>query len=202
MLIARLGGALDHAGNQQRADSLPSPGRQHRPLHMDLVAPVGRAVRQDREVADQLTAGVEGADEVLPDLDLGVGHLLGEVGGGVVLTGAIDLLDHSQQVGPGRDVAADQWAQADGHAHSVSGSWHYSTFDVAPASSTDRLATRDQRDERKALVLPEPGELCRSGPEPVHPSAPSQVNVFQVSSRSLSSLVIGQAPSDQFEMTV
>jgi hypothetical protein len=56
------------------------------------------------------------------------------------------------------------------------------------------------------------GAVCRptaprlSGRRPVRsafpPHALMQMGVFQVTSRSSSSLMIGQAPSDQFEMTV
>jgi hypothetical protein len=56
------------------------------------------------------------------------------------------------------------------------------------------------------------GAVCRptaprlSGRRPVRsafpPHALMQMDVFQVTSRSSSSLMIGQAPSDQFEMTV
>ena len=54
--------------------------------------------RQDGVVADQLLA-VEGADEILADYDLRVSHLLFQLGGPIVLTGAVDLLDPRQEVG-------------------------------------------------------------------------------------------------------
>jgi catechol 2,3-dioxygenase-like lactoylglutathione lyase family enzyme len=63
--------------------------------------------------------------------------------------------------------------------------------------SNDRYAaTEDTRPDGS------PAEPCQSGAVPVHRPAPSQVDVLQMPSRSLSSLMIGQAPSDQFEMTV
>ena len=63
---------------------------------MHLVGALGLAARQHREVADELLA-VERPDEVLADLDLGVVHLLREVGGAVVLAGVLDHLDGGQE---------------------------------------------------------------------------------------------------------
>ena len=87
---------------------------------MDHEVPLGLAARQDRVVADHVLA-VEGADEILADHDLGVGHLLFQVGGPIVLTGVVDLLDPRHEVGPARDVASRQRPQADVHSVSVGG---------------------------------------------------------------------------------
>ncbi|MGE5719102.1 MAG: hypothetical protein ACM3XQ_04445 [Nocardioidaceae bacterium] len=72
----------------------------------------------DAEVPDQLLVE-EGTNEVLARFDVGVGHLLGEIGLVVVLAGVVDLLGLGQQVVPGGDVGRVQATQRHVHATRV-----------------------------------------------------------------------------------
>jgi hypothetical protein len=126
--------------------------------------PLGLAARQDGVVAEQLLA-VECADEILADHDLRVSHLLFPLGGPIVLTGALDLLDPRQEVGPARDVAARPRAQADVHRVSVAGVVPVRRLLCARAASGS--AGADDGSDRGAVDLLSMVDALAVRPEPL-----------------------------------